>query len=121
MPKLRNPGDLFAAAHVMGQIRRARQERGMTSRQAAEKIGMDPSYWRTLETGRHPNPSYSTIFAMADAVGLIVGVVSDDLPNLDAAQVRALARLAVRYEAGSPGPLPDALATAIDAMRRFAS
>ena len=51
------------------QLRQARQQRGLTLRELAQRLGVSPSMISQIETGR-ASPSVSTLYALATELGV---------------------------------------------------
>jgi DNA-binding XRE family transcriptional regulator len=54
---------------VFEQLRRARQDKGLSLADVMRLSGMDRSAVSKLETGQRPNPTVETLMRYADAVG----------------------------------------------------
>ena len=54
---------------LLGQLKAAREERGLSLADLTERTGMDRSALSKLETGRRPNPTVETLVRYAAAVG----------------------------------------------------
>jgi DNA-binding XRE family transcriptional regulator len=54
---------------VLGQLKAAREAKGMSLADLTELTGMDRSALSKLETGQRPNPTVETLVRYAEAVG----------------------------------------------------
>jgi DNA-binding XRE family transcriptional regulator len=54
---------------VLGQLKEARQAKGLSLAELTEITGMDRSALSKLETGQRPNPTLETLVRYAEAVG----------------------------------------------------
>lgn len=61
-------------------LRRARGDRSMTDVAAAASISVETL--RKIERGRVPTPAFFTVAAIADAVGVPLAALQDDLNRL---------------------------------------
>ena len=59
----------FALRTFVGQLRKAREEAGLTLTAVAEKSGLAPETLSRLETGALTNPTFQTLAKYAVAVG----------------------------------------------------
>jgi transcriptional regulator with XRE-family HTH domain len=76
-------------------LQTARQYRGMTQRESARRAGIDPSWWKKLESGRATQTQAGTVAAMAYAVS----VSPDDLEKAGWDDIAARVRLLLTQEA----------------------
>ena len=54
---------------VLGQLKAAREAKGLSLTDVTELTQMDPSALSKLETGQRPNPTVETLVRYAEAVG----------------------------------------------------
>jgi DNA-binding XRE family transcriptional regulator len=54
---------------LLKQLKAAREEKGLSLADLAERTGMDRSAISKLETGQRPNPTMETLVRYAEAVG----------------------------------------------------
>jgi DNA-binding XRE family transcriptional regulator len=54
---------------LLGQLKSAREEKGLSLSDLTEITGMDRSALSKLETGQRPNPTVETLVRYAEAVG----------------------------------------------------
>lgn len=79
------PADLITGADVVSlmrfvaAIRREREAQGLTSEAVAGRVGIDASEYARLESGNVLNPTLSTLFRIARALGksLILQLMGD--------------------------------------------
>lgn len=65
------------------EIRRLREETGLTQEQLAERSGLSSIYIGTIENGKR-DPSLSTVYGLAKGLGLRTGELFGRLPALSA-------------------------------------
>lgn len=65
------------------EVRRLREELGLTQEQLAERSGLSSIYIGTIENGRR-DPSLSTVYGLAKGLGLRTGELFGRLPALSA-------------------------------------
>jgi transcriptional regulator with XRE-family HTH domain len=65
------------------EVRRMREEIGLTQGQLAVRSGLSPIYIGTIENGRR-DPSLSTVYGLAKGLGLRTGELFGRLPALSA-------------------------------------
>ncbi len=63
---------------LLGQLKEARQAKGLSLADLTELTGMDRSALSKLETGQRPNPTLETLVRYAEAVGKHVHVSLED-------------------------------------------
>jgi DNA-binding XRE family transcriptional regulator len=61
--------DFWALIHLCNELRRLREDAGLTLAQVAEKGEMDEGSLSKLENGKTLNPTINTLFRVAEAVG----------------------------------------------------
>jgi len=69
-------------AELLRQLRKAREERGLSLAELTELTGMDRSALSKLETGQRPNPTLETLVRYAEAVGKRLVVSLADASSL---------------------------------------
>ncbi len=50
------------------RIRQIRESKALKVREAAGRVGMSPQHWHDLEAGRRPDPQFSTIIGISEAL-----------------------------------------------------
>lgn len=70
----------ISVAQTFSELKRLRQERGLSLRDMRDLTGMDRSALSKLETGRRANPTIDTMVRYAQAVGkkLVVALVDEE-------------------------------------------
>jgi ribosome-binding protein aMBF1 (putative translation factor) len=65
---------------VLGQLKAAREAKGLSLADLTDRTGMDRSALSKLETGQRPNPTVETLVRYAEAVGkrLVVSLADDE-------------------------------------------
>jgi DNA-binding Xre family transcriptional regulator len=66
--------NLQSFVELMHAMERAREERKLSKREVAERMGRHPSAVSRLLTGEGPNPTLETIAELADALDLVVSI-----------------------------------------------
>lgn len=61
---------LLFVAIDLDKIRELREARGLSIAQAAESVGLTRFGWYQVESGRRPDPSFSTMQKIAAALGV---------------------------------------------------
>lgn len=56
-------------------------EAGISQAELAQRAGLSKSYVAMLETGRRPNPSRTTVEALADALGVRLDQIAVECPD----------------------------------------
>jgi transcriptional regulator with XRE-family HTH domain len=77
-------GDHLDFAVFMASARQAREGRGLTLSQVAERMGVDHAAVSRLESGKQPNPTVNTVMRYVEAIGLRVAwglAERDDTPT----------------------------------------
>jgi ribosome-binding protein aMBF1 (putative translation factor) len=71
--------DVVNLMQFVAAIRRERETQGLTSEAVAERTGMEASAYARLESGNVLNPSLSTLFRIARALGksLVLELATD--------------------------------------------
>lgn len=87
------------------RLRERRKRLGLTQEAAAERAGIDTSYWSQLETNKAANPGLATLRRVANAVNTSVSYLigETDDPRPIVAQSEPLHDQ--RYWEGGPGEL----------------
>jgi transcriptional regulator with XRE-family HTH domain len=70
----RTTRQVLATRRVLQAIEAERQRQGLSKAELAARIGMVPSALRRLLTSAHSNPSFGTVVALLDGLGLEVAV-----------------------------------------------
>ena len=65
-------GDHLDFAMFLESARQARQTRGLTVSEVAERMGVDHAMVSRLESGRQANPTVNTVMRYVEAIGLRV-------------------------------------------------
>ncbi len=76
-------GDHLDFAVFIASARKAREERGLSISEVAERMGVDHAAVSRLESGKQANPTVNTIMRYVEAIGLRVAWVlaeRDDTP-----------------------------------------
>jgi DNA-binding XRE family transcriptional regulator len=63
---------------LLGQLKAAREAKGLSLADLTERTGMDRSALSKLETGQRPNPTVETLVRYAEAVGKRLVVSLED-------------------------------------------
>jgi DNA-binding Xre family transcriptional regulator len=66
---------------LLGQLKAAREEKGLSLADLTEMTGMDRSALSKLEMGQRPNPTVETLARYAEAVGKQLVMVLADAPG----------------------------------------
>jgi DNA-binding XRE family transcriptional regulator len=69
---------------AMLELKRAREEQGLSLADVAERSGIDKASISKLESGQ-TNPTFQTIARYAYSIGMRIKIVSEDLATLDEA------------------------------------
>jgi transcriptional regulator with XRE-family HTH domain len=64
---------------LLGQLKAAREEKGMSLADVSERTGMDRSALSKLETGQRSNPTVETLVRYAEAVGKRLVITLEDV------------------------------------------
>jgi ribosome-binding protein aMBF1 (putative translation factor) len=62
-------GEYFAVTEALTQLRKARQQAGLSLADVSQLSGIDKGVLSKLETGKQPNPTVSTLIRYASALG----------------------------------------------------
>ena len=93
------------------RIRRARQTKGITGAQLAERIGVSANYISELERGIKKNPSMQVIAGMSDVLAVPVdyffGVPSNRLSRLIPSDLSSYVQESILQPYGATGGLND--------------
>jgi hypothetical protein len=73
-------GDVIAFLSAIARLKRERQGRGLTLAQVSERSGLDPGMLSRLENGKVLNPTISTLWRYAEAVGARVNLEIESMP-----------------------------------------
>ncbi len=66
---IRVPAQLDQLTELVCRLKRIREERGLSLRQAAGRAGLNSEALSRLENGKNPNPTLDTLYRYAAAVG----------------------------------------------------
>jgi DNA-binding XRE family transcriptional regulator len=66
---------------LLGQLKAAREAKGLSLADVTERTGMDRSALSKLETGQRANPTVETLMRYAEAVGKRIVVSLTDAPE----------------------------------------
>ena len=78
---------------AMLELKRAREEQGLSLADVAERSGIDKGSISKLESGL-TNPTFQTIARYAASIGMRIRIVSEDLSTLDEDPALSRSRLA---------------------------
>jgi len=72
-------GDIMAFLSAMAALKRERERRGLSLAEVSERSGLDKGMLSRLENGKLLNPTLSTLWRYAEAIGarLILGVEAE--------------------------------------------
>src|SRR4051794_6549472 len=73
-------GDVMALLSAVAAIKRDRERRGLTLAEVSERSGLDRGMLSRLENGKILNPTITTLWRYAEAVGSRVSLVVEDEP-----------------------------------------
>lgn len=65
-------GDHLDFAVFLAEARKAREGRGLSLSQVADRMGVDHATVSRLESGKQPNPTVNTVMRYVEAIGLRV-------------------------------------------------
>jgi len=74
-------GDVMAFLSAIAQLKRERERRGLSLADVSERSGLDKGMLSRLENGKIMNPTQTTLWRYADAVGTQVGLAVEALPG----------------------------------------
>ena len=81
-------GDLMALLSAIAEVRRRREQRGLSLAEVSERSGLDKGMLSRLENGKILNPTLSTLWRYAEALGmqveLSVGALSSEADEANA-------------------------------------
>ncbi len=83
------------------QLSRRRQALGMSFPVLAQRSGLSLVTVKRILSGASPETSFASIAAIAQALGVSIGLEEQDAQEMREAQARAKAELIVRYVQGS--------------------
>jgi ribosome-binding protein aMBF1 (putative translation factor) len=63
-------GDYLSILQAVAALKKAREEAGLSLSDVAERSGIDRAAISRIETGRHANPTISTLCRYAQALGM---------------------------------------------------
>jgi ribosome-binding protein aMBF1 (putative translation factor) len=73
-------GNIMALLSVVAELRRQREERGLSLADVSNRSGLDRALVSRLENGKILNPTMSTLWRYADAIGSQVSLAVEPLP-----------------------------------------
>jgi transcriptional regulator with XRE-family HTH domain len=88
-------GDHLDFAVFMASARKAREGRGLTVSEVAERMGVDHAAVSRLESGKQANPTVNTVMRYVEAIGLRVawGLAGRDDDAIPRGEERARRRI----------------------------
>lgn len=70
--------ECLSALNILGaRIRQVRLKKGLTQKDVAYSVGLDPNYIGLIERGQR-NPSFTSILRIAKGLGVTVAELIDD-------------------------------------------
>jgi len=73
-------GDVMAFLSAIAQLKHERERRGLSLADVSERSGLDKGMLSRLENGKIMNPTLTTLWRYAEAVGMQVGLAVEALP-----------------------------------------
>jgi hypothetical protein len=73
-------GNLMALLTALAQLKRRREEQGLSLTDVAERCGLDRGMLSRLENGKILNPTMATLWRYADAIGAQVSLSVESPP-----------------------------------------
>ena len=73
-------GNLMALLSALAELKRHRDEQGLSLADVAERSGLDRAQLSRLESGKILNPTMGTLWRYADAIGAQVSLAVEPLP-----------------------------------------
>lgn len=72
-------GDVIEFRSAMATLKRGRERRGLSLADVSERSGIDKGMLSRLENGKLPNPTFSTLWRYAEAIGarITIGVEAE--------------------------------------------
>lgn len=88
-------GDHLDFAVFLASARKAREARGLTVSEVADRMGVDPATVSRLESGKQANPTVNTVLRYVEAIGLRVawGLADRDDAPIPRGEERARRRI----------------------------
>ena len=88
-------GDHLDFALFLAMARKAREDRGLTLSEVADRMGVDHAAVSRLETGKQANPTVNTVMRYVEAIGLRVawGLADRDDASIPQGEDRARRRI----------------------------
>jgi DNA-binding phage protein len=101
-------GDHLDFAVFMASASKAREGRGLTISQVAERMGVDHAVVSRLESGKQSNPTVNTVMRYVEAIGLRVdwGLAERDDAPIPRGEDRARRRIRTSRASGSGPGVP---------------
>ncbi|MFI5459101.1 MAG: helix-turn-helix domain-containing protein [Isosphaerales bacterium] len=73
-------GNIMALLSAIAELKRRRDERGLSLTDVSERSGLDRGMLSRLENGKILNPTMATLWRYADAIGAQVSLAVEPLP-----------------------------------------
>jgi ribosome-binding protein aMBF1 (putative translation factor) len=73
-------GNIMALLSAVAELKRQREERGLSLADVSNRSGLDRALLSRLENGKILNPTMSTLWRYADAIGSQVSLAVEPLP-----------------------------------------
>jgi hypothetical protein len=73
-------GNIMALLTAVAELKRHRDERGLSLTDVSERSGLDRALLSRLENGKILNPTMATLWRYADAIGAQVSLAVEPLP-----------------------------------------
>jgi DNA-binding XRE family transcriptional regulator len=73
-------GNIMALLTGIAELKRRREERGLSLADVSERSGLDRGMLSRLENGKILNPTMATLWRYADAIGAQVSLAVESLP-----------------------------------------
>ena len=88
-------GDHLDFAVFLATARKAREDRGLSLSEVADRMGVDHAAVSRLESGKQPNPTVNTVMRYVEAIGLRVawGLAERDDAPIPRGEERARRRI----------------------------
>jgi transcriptional regulator with XRE-family HTH domain len=107
---------------AMAGLRLAREQLGLSLADVSERTGLDRATISRLETGKVPNPTYSTVKSLARAVGKRIAWEILDLDEAGETSTldphgRPLKKILDSFQTNNPSPDDEAVRRWIDEQR----
>ena len=73
-------GDIIALLSTLALLKQERERQGLTLAEVSERSGLDKAMLSRLENGKILNPTVSTLWKFADAVGMQLELSAEKVP-----------------------------------------